>query len=85
MAMLPEGFTPAVCGYEQSAKAPDVNVGRGPPPVRNAAGFKQMAIGTYTDGWSSASHTGTAEPKGEKETMLAVTQPAAYSRDWSGK
>ena len=86
MAKLPEGFTQfsSTGAYENSAKAPDVSVGRGPPPKHNADGYKPMAIGTYTDGLSDATK-GSEEPAGEKETMLAVTEPAQYSRDWSGK
>lgn len=93
MAMLPAGFKSHTteAKYEQSSKTP-VD-GRGGPPTHNAEGYKQMNIGQYSDGWSDAAKgedmkkggTDDNTSKAPPEVSLAISEPAVYSRDWSGK
>ena len=72
--------------------------GRGGPPKHNPEGYKQDASGT-TDGgaysplWRDAAKSeGTKKggtdhntSKAPSDVGLAISEPAAYSRDWSGK
>lgn len=95
MAMLPAGFTQFSTqgSYEQGESVPTDR--RGPPPKHNAEGFKQMHAsaddGAYAPLWNDAAkgseavHGDKNESQADKQTSLAIVEPAAYSRDWSGK
>jgi hypothetical protein len=93
MAMLPAGFTQFSTqgSYESSEKVP--SEGRNGGPKHNADGYKSMDIGSYSDGWSDAAKSESTKyggtdhntSKAPSNVSLAINEPAAYSRDWSGK
>jgi hypothetical protein len=98
MAMLPEGFkSHSTQGtYERSESYGSVE-SRGPPPKHNADGYKQDFSGISAESAAYSPDLRDAakgsetvkgdknEVQGDRQTTLAIKEPAVYSRDWSGK
>ncbi len=95
MAMLPAGYKQFSTqgSYETGEKVSDAKSRGGGAPKHNAAGYKSFETGTYTDGVSDAAKsedtkkggTDANTSKAPSDISLATNEPAAYSRDWSGK
>jgi len=95
MAMLPEGYSPSIVldgspkNYEGSVPGYGTHEARGGAPKHQAEGYKLDfsgvdGTGNYSPDTSDASK-GSEKVPGDKTTTLAIKEPAAYSRDWSGK
>ena len=93
MAMLPDGFKSFSTqgSYETSEKV--TSEGRGGAPKHNPEGYHPLHIGPSGYG-SNVSDAAKSEDtkkggtdhntsKAPAEVSLAISEPAAYSRDWS--